>query len=67
MNTVDLNEISLENFEAIIKNIIGTDCRIDFVNHNKEHEYIALNIGLTIYTGDILSVFCESDHAGNYH
>ena len=67
METVDLKEISNKNFETIIKNLIGTDCRIDFNNHNEEHEEIALGLGLTIYTGDILSVFDEADHAGNYH
>ena len=67
METVDLKEISNKNFERIIKNLIGTDCRIYFNNHNEEHEEIALSLGLTIYTGDILSVFDEADHAGNYH
>ena len=67
MTTVNLNEISIENFELIIRNLIGTDCRIDFHNHTSEHEEVALGVGLTIYTGDTLSVFCEADHAGNYY
>jgi hypothetical protein len=67
MKTVDLKTITNENFETIIKNLIGTDCRIDFHNHNEKHEQIALSLGLTIYTGEVLSVFDEADHAGNYY
>jgi len=67
MTTVNLKEISNDNFKAIIKNLIGTDCTIYFNNHTEEHIKIALSIGLTISRGDILTIASEADHAGNYY
>ena len=47
MNLINLTTINNENFEAIISNLIGTDCDMEFANATTEHERIALNLGLT--------------------
>ena len=67
MATLNLNEITTEIFETIINNLIGTNCKMEFTNYTEEHESIALNIGLTIYSGNTLTVYFEPDGAHNYH
>ena len=47
MNLINLTTINNENFEAIVSNLIGTDCDMEFANATTEHERIALNLGLT--------------------
>ena len=66
MTTLDLNTQTNETFETIIRNLIGTDCRIEFSNYTEEHENIALNLGLTVFTGDTLTVLDEEDESNNY-
>ena len=67
MATLNLNEITTEIFETIIKNLIGTNCKMEFTNYTEEHESIALNIGLTIYSGNTLTVYFEADGSHNYY
>jgi predicted metalloprotease with PDZ domain len=67
MNTLNLETITNKNFEIIISNLIGTDCRMEFSNYTKKHEKIALNLGLTIYVDETLTVLCETDEANNYY
>jgi len=67
MNTLNLNQITKEVFETIIKNLIGTNCKMEFTNHTDKHEEIALSLGLTVCVGETLEVFCEADHVGNYY
>jgi cytochrome b involved in lipid metabolism len=64
---INLNTITSEIFETIIKNLIGTDCTMEFNNYTDEHENIALNLGLTVYIGDTLTVACVADEANNYY
>jgi len=59
-NTViNLEEVTVTVFEAIVANLVGTDCTIEFSNYSEEHEKIALSYGLTIVTSDTLEVMCE--------
>lgn len=68
MNTIDLKGISLEVFESIIVCLIGTDCRMDFVNFDNEHEAVALNRGLTVYLSDnTMGVACEPETVNSYY
>jgi len=63
MNLINLTTINNENFKAIISNIIGTDCEMEFTNATTEHESIALNLGLTtIMDVDTLIVKCETEN-----
>tara|TARA_R110002074_G_scaffold120058_4_gene253533 strand:+ start:347 stop:553 length:207 start_codon:yes stop_codon:yes gene_type:complete len=63
MNLINLTTINNENFKAIISNIIGTDCEMEFTNAKTEHESIALNLGLTtIMDVDTLIVKCETEN-----
>jgi len=67
MTTLNLNSITIEIFETIIRNLIDTNCRLEFNNYTEAHEKIALNIGLSIYTGDTLTVFNDPDENNNYY
>ena len=59
-NTViNLEEVTVTVFEAIVANLVGTDCTIEFSNYSEEHEKLALSYGLTIVTSDTLEVMCE--------
>jgi len=63
MNLINLTTINNENFKAIISNIIGNDCEMEFTNATTEHESIALNLGLTtIMDVDTLIVKCETEN-----
>ncbi len=46
-NLINLNTINNETFESIIINLIGTDCKMEFINATQEHKNIAWNLGLT--------------------
>ncbi len=67
METLDLNTITIEIFETIIRNLKSTNCRFEFTNYTEAHEKMALNTGLVIYTGDTLTVFDEPDEINNYY
>tara|TARA_R100000655_G_C2925612_1_gene183087 strand:+ start:324 stop:533 length:210 start_codon:yes stop_codon:yes gene_type:complete len=46
-NLINLNTINNETFESILINLIGTDCKMEFINATQEHKNIAWNLGLT--------------------
>ena len=72
MNLIDLKTINNNNFKAIITNLIGTDCEMEFSNATIEHQNVALNLGLsTILLKDndnftSLIVKCESDDINSW-
>jgi hypothetical protein len=67
MTTLNLNTITTETFEIIIRNLVGTDCRIEFLNYTKEHEQLAMNVGLAIICSDTLEVFCKETNLNSYY
>jgi len=67
MTTLNLNTITSEIFETIIRNLIGTNCTMEFDNYTEEHAKIALNLGLTICTGNTLEISSEADNANNHY
>ena len=72
MNLINLTTINNENFEAIISNLIGTDCEMEFTNATAEHESLALNLGLTTIMlsdnkkADTLIVKCETEDINSW-
>ena len=72
MNLINLTTINNENFEAIISNLIGTDCEMEFTNATTEHESLALNLGLTTIMlsdnkkADTLIVKCETEDINSW-
>ncbi|QDP49466.1 MAG: hypothetical protein Unbinned2716contig1000_47 [Prokaryotic dsDNA virus sp.] len=47
MNLINLTTINENNFRAILDTLICTGNEIEFANPTKEHESIALGMGLT--------------------
>ena len=60
---INLEAVTVEVFEAIVANLVGTDCTMEFSNYTEEHEKLALSYGLTIVTSDTLEVMCEPANA----
>jgi DNA-directed RNA polymerase subunit L len=63
---INLTNISKETFNNLLLNLLGTDNTLTFSNYTEEHEGIALNLGLTIYTSDLLEVSNESDDINSW-
>ena len=72
MNLINLTTINNENFQAIISNLIGTDCEMEFANATTEHESLALNLGLTTIMlsdnkkNDTLIVKCKTEDINSW-
>jgi len=59
-NLINLNTINNETFESILINLIGTNCKMEFINATQEHKNIAWNMGLTtIHFNESIEIFSE--------
>tara|TARA_R110000744_G_scaffold304667_1_gene413170 strand:+ start:317 stop:520 length:204 start_codon:yes stop_codon:yes gene_type:complete len=67
MTTLNLNTITIETFEIIISNLVGTDCSMEFSNYTEEHERIAMHKGLTISVDETMTVFEEVGCVSDYY